>query len=163
EQYTVALARTGDGDKKFDTNQVKKAFDVLSEQPGETLEVPDSISKTSIEKALKPVKGKEIELYVGTIEATEYDQDTETYKVVGEKNYHSLYPVNNNSGGGFITPTNSVSELTEIGYKEGDVVYVNPLGINVEKNKKYFKNNKPYDAKLLEGSETRYGFAGTLW
>lgn len=163
EQYTVALARTGDGDKKFDTNQVKKAFDVLSEQTGETLEVPDSISKTSVEKALKSIKGKEIELYVGTIEATEYDQDTETYKVVGEKNYHSLYPVNNNSGGGFIKPTNSVSELTEIGYKEGDVLHVNPVGLNVEKNTKYFKNNKPHDAKLLEGSETRYGFAGTLW
>src|SRR5699024_421986 len=158
EQYTVALARTGDGDKKFDTNQVNKVFDVLSEQTCETLEIPDSIPKTSVEKALKSIKGKEIELYDGTIEATEYDQDRQTYKVVGKKNYNSLYPVNNNSGGGFIKPTNSVSELTEIGYKEGDVLHVNPIGINVEKNTKYFKNNKPYDAKLLEGSETRYGF-----
>src|SRR5699024_10419365 len=144
EQYTVALARTGDGDKKFDTNQVKKAFDVLSEQTGETLEVPDSISKTSVEKALKSIKGKEIELYVGTIEATEYDQDTETYKVVGEKNYHSLYPVNYNSGGGFINPTNSVSELTEIGYKEGDVLYVISIYIYFLKIKKFLIIKKTY-------------------
>lgn len=163
EQYTVSLVRTGDGDKKFDPNQLKKAFSVLSEQTGETLEVPDSISKTSVEKALKPIKNKQIELFVGTIEAKEYDKDIESYKVVGEKNYHSLYPISNDGGGGFIKPTNSVGDLTEHGYKEGDVIYVNPVGINVELNTKYFKNNKPHDAKLIEGSETRYGFAGTLW
>lgn len=163
EEYTIALTQTGDGEKQYDEKRLAKALNVLNEQTGEEIEVPKSISKTSVEKVLKPIKGKEINLYVGTIDDVQYDEESSSYKVVGEKTYHSLYPVGQGGGNSFIKPTSSVSELIESGYSEGDVLHVNPIGINVEFNTKYFKNNKPHDAELLQGSETRYGFAGTLW
>ena len=159
EDFTVALTESESNEgKDFKEDRIKKAFDRISEYTETELEVPKSISKTSIEKALKPVKGKEIEVFVGSGKSTN-EEGIET----GEFTYYSLYETNNNVE--FLNATMSISELMKQDerFKEGTKFEVKPVGFQGEVNTKYFVDGKPHDAEMLENTATRIGFARELY
>ena len=159
ETSSVALteSETNEG-KDFKRDKLEKAFKRISDYTGVELEVPKSISKTSVATALKPVKGKSLEVYVGT-GTSKNDEGIED----GHFTYHSLYEPSD--GFDYVTASSKISELMALDdrFKEGTVFTVRPVGFQGEMNTKYFQDSKPHDAEMIEETNTRVGFARTLY
>lgn len=144
--------------KDFKRDKLEKAFNRISDYTGVELEVPKSISKTSVTNALKPVKGKSLEVFIGTgVNKNENDVEEGTFT------YHSLYEPS--EGFEYLTANSKISDLMAMDdrFKEGTVFTVKPIGFQGEINTKYFQDGKPHDAEMLEETKTRIGFARTLY
>lgn len=144
--------------KDFKRDKLEKAFNRIADYTGVELEMPKSISKTSVANALKPVKGKSLEVFIGTgVNKNENDVEEGTFT------YHSLYEPT--EGFEYLNANSKISDLMSIDdrFKEGTVFTVKPLGFQGEINTKYFQDGKPHDAEMLEETKTRIGFARTLY
>ncbi len=142
----------------YSQDKVKKAFGVISEQLETELEVPETITKESVEKALEPVKGKNLEVFIGTVEVSKTDEsNSDESKVTQTITYYSLYENQNIE---YLTANSKVSDFEEVtGLTPGQKIKVKPLGFALNKNDKYFSGNKPYDAEVVEETKTRLGLA----
>lgn len=159
EVLSVALTESESLEgKDFKRDKLEKAFETISNYTGVELEVPKSISKTSVANALKPVKGKSLEVYIGTgVNKNRNDVEAGTYT------YHSLYEPSD--GFEYLTANSKISDLMAMDdrFKKGTVFTVKPIGFQGEINNKYFQDGQPFDAEMLEESKTRIGFARALY
>lgn len=155
ETFNINLTRTND-DGKFDKKKLKRAFDILEEQTDEELEVPKNVSMTSVKEALKPIKGKEIEIYVGEREVKNEENET-----TGYANYYTLFEPRSFE---FINANKSVSDLVDQrGIQSGDKIKAKPVAFTIEHNNSVFEGGKRKEAQMIEESETRYGLAKYIY
>lgn len=155
DEFDVSLSRYDNDKKAYDSEKIKKAFEKIAQDTGKELEVPESITKDSVAKALKDVKGESIEVFVGEYDRKDKDgnlQSTETYKSLFE-------PVKFESS--FVRKTHDIEDLiNELPINDfNQKVRVRPIAIQNQDMRKYFSNGKFSDAEVIEDTKTRLGFA----
>lgn len=159
EVSSVALTESESVEgKDFKRDKLEKAFKRISDYTETELEVPKSISKTSVTNALKPVKGQSLEVFIGTGVNKNEDGVEE-----GTFSYHSLYEPS--EGFEYLSANAKISDLMAMDerFKKGTVFTVKPIGFQGEINTKYFQDGRPHDAEMLEETRTRIGFARALY
>lgn len=159
EVSSVALTESESVEgKDFKRDKLEKAFKRISDYTETKLEVPKSISKTSVTNALKPVKGQSLEVFIGTGVNKNEDGIEE-----GTFSYHSLYEPS--EGFEYLSANAKISDLMAMDerFKKGTVFTVKPIGFQGEINTKYFQDGRPHDAEMLEETRTRIGFARALY
>lgn len=159
ETIEVKLTETQKVDTtEYRADKIEKAFDHLSEMTGQELKVPKSITADSIKKAIKPIVGQSIEVFIGenTIEDKEGNLSHST-------RYYSLFEGGNveylraNS-----KPDDLIAAKPEI--KDTKKAFVGRIeGFTFENNDKYFTNDKPHEAQMVEETKTRRGLAEHLY
>lgn len=146
------------GESDYKADKLEKAFDTISEKTGVELKVPKKISVAEIKKAIKPVVGQSIEVFIG-----EAEQKDSKGNIQGTIRYHSLYEGQEIT---YLRSNASISELMDYrtDLKDNVKFLVKPVGFSMEQNTKYFDgNNNAHDAEMVEGTETRKGLATAIF